>query len=139
MGKTNADIVTVALRGGNATASGGNMSTDHYRGDFSRWGAPFHGYLPARLRDRLDEVFRAGRISQVIYSYSTPIAWKDGDVWIIPDVRYSVITSTKHQTHLYRLRGQYIPADAGSSEYAQVLAGATVYTPGQGYRGSEVK
>lgn len=31
-----------------------------------------------------------------IYSYATPIAWRVGDKWFVPAVRYSVTTS-KHQ------------------------------------------
>ena len=37
-------------------------------------------------------------IDYVIYSYSTPIAWRRGDgEWAMPDAKYSV-TTTKHQT-----------------------------------------
>jgi hypothetical protein len=111
------------------------MSTDHYRPEFRRSYAPYYGYLPSRLRKILDERFRAGAISQVIYSYSTPIAWLDGDVWIVPDVRYSATTSTKHQSQLYRIRNdRYIPADAGMDEYMQVLKGLAEYSRGYGYK-----
>lgn len=136
--RTNEGMVTLALRGQSGVTTSGNMSTDHYRPGFTRYGAPYRGYLPERLARLLDTAFSEGRISQVIYSYSTPIAWRDGDTWIIPDVRYSATTSSKHQSQLYRLRGRYIPGDAGPDEYAQVLAGRAVYTPGAGYRGTGV-
>lgn len=124
---TNSDIVPAALRGEDAATYNGNFSTDHYRPGFTRYGAPYVGYLPPRLATILNQRFSAGAISQVIYSYSTPIAWKDGDVWIIPEVTYSATTSSKHQSELYRLHGRYIPGDAGMDEYLRVLEGHAVY------------
>jgi hypothetical protein len=133
--RTNSDMVTAALRGVNARTTSGAMSTDHYRPEFTRWAAPYSGYLPDRLIRILNEAFRQGRISQVIYSYSTPIAWRDGDTWIIPEVTYSQTTSSKHQSQLYRLPGRkYIPGDAGHSEYAQILSGEAVYEYREGDR-----
>lgn len=124
---TNADIVTHAQFGRDAVTTSGNMSTDAYRAGFSRAGAPYVGYLPRRLQGILHERFRAGAIVQVIYSYATPIAWLDAGCWIIPEVSYSVTTGGKHQSQLYRLRGEYIPRDAGLDEYMQVLNGRTRY------------
>ncbi len=83
------------------------------------------GYLPHYLTRIMRE--RGDSIVQVIYSYSTPIAWLDAGCWIIPDVTYSTTTSTKHQTHLWRLRGEYIPWDAGMDEYMRVLNGHARY------------
>lgn len=129
MGKTNYDIVPAAKAGKDAKTTTGNFSTDHYRREFPRMYAPYTGHLPARLERILHAAFREGRISQVIYSYSTPIAWLDGDTWIVPDVTYSATTSSKHQSQLWKLSNvKYVPWDAGQSEYAQILAGATVYT-----------
>lgn len=134
MAYTNEDIVKAALRGLNANNGRGTMSTDSYRAGFTRYGAPYTGQLPPRLAAILDARFRAGTIRQVIYSYATPIAWRDGDMWVIPEVTYSVTTSTKHQTHLYRIRGEYVPRDAGLDEYLQILSGATRYAFHDGAR-----
>lgn len=138
MGYTNHDIVTAALRGKNAATSTGNMSTDHYREGFTRYGAPYSGQLPPRLSLILDERFRAGAISQVIYSYSTPIAWLDGDTWVIPAVSYSITTSTKHQSQLYRLFSSVsvnltvkIPYDCGQDEYLRYVSGQMAYRNGR--------
>lgn len=123
--QTNAQIVALALAGMDGETTTGNMSTDSYRVGFSRR-LPFQGSLPSVWHEFLDWRFRAGRVAQVIYSYSTPIAWLDDEHgWIIPDVTYSVTTSTKHQSQLYRLRGRTIavPHDATEEDMRRVLAG----------------
>lgn len=142
---TNAGVVQAARLGRDARNSRGTMSTDAYRAGFTRSGAPYVGYLPERLRAILDARFREGAVVQVIYSYNTPIAWLDAGCWVIPEVRYSTTTSSKHQSPLWVLRGEYIPADAGLDEYMQVLNGATRYAfHGMGarrrsYRGTGVQ
>ena len=119
-------IIPAALRGRSETS--GAFSTDHYREGFTRYGAPYHGHLPPRLRTVLDERFRAGAIRQVIYSYSTPIAWLDGDVWVVPDVRYSITTSSKHQTHLWQLPNRRkVVWDTPLDEYLRVIADLMYY------------
>lgn len=133
---TNRDIVGLAIAGRNAKTATGNMSTDHYRPEFTRSVAPHCGYLPQRLRDILDASFRAGAIDQVIYSYSTPIAWRDNGQWIIPRVTYSQTTSSKHQSQLYRLsNAEYIPWDCSMEEYLRVIAGFMRYVPWNGAYG----
>lgn len=112
---TNADVVKHAMRGDSAKSSTGNMSTKPGEPRNS-WGS----WLP----DRLEAILRrnADEISQVIYSYNTPIAWKHGDRWITPAVSYTTTTSTKHQTHLYRLPNRVvIPADCGLNEYHDLI------------------
>lgn len=129
MGYTNYDIVTAALHGKDATTTTGNMSTDHYREGFPRYGAPYTGQLSRRLSEILSKRFRAGAIRQVIYSYSTPIAWLDGDTWVVPDARYSITTSSKHQSQLYRLPFIVsIPRDCGQNEYLRYISRQMVYT-----------
>ena len=59
-------------------------------------------------------------ITQVIYSYSTPIAWLDAGEWIVPDVRYSVTTG-KHQSYLSVLDYELVPWDCSKEEYLRVL------------------
>ena len=115
----NSGIVPAAMRGINATNGRGTFTTDTAPGN-----GLYLGYLPSKLRDILRERFRQGAVVQVIYSYSTPIAWLDAGAWIIPNVRYSATTSTKHQSQLYRLPGAIrIPWDEGMSGYMGLLNG----------------
>lgn len=130
---TNADIVPAALAGRNATATAtGSFSTEHYRPEFTRYGAPYVGLLPRRLAAILNERFAAGQVDQVIYSYSTPIAWHEHEhgIWIIPDVRYSATTSIKHQSQLYPLKGKRIPYDTPLDEYLRVVERKMEYWAG---------
>jgi len=54
----------------------------------------FYGRLPHKA---LLEAQRDGNsITYTVYSYRTPIAWKVGNVWKFPKVRYSNTTS-RHQ------------------------------------------
>lgn len=127
-------VVPAALAGRNLTSSA--FSTDHYREGFQRYGAPYFGRLPQRLRDVLDARFQAGAIRQVIYSYSTPIAWLDGDVWIVPSVRYSITTSSKHQTHLWQLPNRRtIVWDTPLDEYLRALDDRMYYGSGRTFPG----
>ena len=121
---TNNEIVPLAQRGVRAETATGNMSTE-----------PGHTYYGGCLPHRLQEAFRQmrGRISQTIYSYSTPIALCIDGVWIIPDVTYSATTSTKHQSQLWQLDGVCVPWDASLEEIERVIAGKMIYT-GKGYR-----
>lgn len=136
--RENAEVVTFAQRGVSGRSGKGNFSTDSYRPGFTRYGAPYTGQLPRPFARMLDEAFNEGRISQVIYSYSTPIAWHDTmHGWIIPDVRYSITTSSKHQTHLYRLHGRRIslPWDATPEDARRVLSGELIFSRGRTYPG----
>lgn len=131
----NADIVGCALRGEDAMTKNGNMSTDSFRPGFSRYGAPYTGSLPMPFQRILNAAFAAGTVTQVIYSYSTPIAWHDTDYgWIIPEVTYSPTTSTKHQTHLYRLHGRRVilPYDATQADGVRVMDGRMEFVRGTG-------
>ena len=131
--RTNADIVPFALRGVSAATTTHNMSTDHFRVGTTRTWAPYIGILPLRLVDILHQRFHAKAIRQVIYSYCTPIAWLDGETWVVPDVSYSATTSSKHQSQLWRLRDSVsIPWDCGIEEYQRVLEGHMVYSRGYG-------
>ena len=87
------------------------------------------GHLPKRLVAIFNEVIRRQKFVPTIYSYGTPIAWKDGDVWIIPHVSYSITTS-KHQSYLWQLRGAVrIPWDCGQEEYFAYRDGRSRFTP----------
>lgn len=76
------------------------------------------GYLPDRLRKIVMK--RADSITQVIYSYNTPIAWLDAGQWIVPQVRYSATTG-KHQSYLWPLHGEIIPWDCALNEYERIM------------------
>lgn len=76
------------------------------------------GHLPHNLRKIVME--RADSITQVIYSYNTPIAWLDAGQWIRPLVSYSVTTG-KHQGYLWALNYELIPWDCPLDEYMRVL------------------
>lgn len=134
---TNDRIVPAALSGADAQNARGSMSTDSYRVGFTRYGAPYVGSLPDVWQGILNAAFNAGRVSQVIYSYSTPIAWHDSEYgWIIPRVTYSPTTSTKHQTHLWRLHGRHIalPWDATPADAQRVMDGKMIFeTDRSGY------
>ena len=74
----------VAARMPFANSSGTFTGVVGYPGTF--------GELPAQYRAE----FPTRGVSYTIMSYDTPIAWLVGDVWTMPDVRYS-ITTTIHQ------------------------------------------
>ena len=115
----NAGIITAAMRGINAANGRGTFTTDTAPGN-----SLYLGYLPSKLKDILHKRFRQGAVVQVIYSYSTPIAWLDAGAWIIPNVRYSATTGTKHQSQLHRLPGAIcIPWDEGMNGYMGLLNG----------------
>lgn len=59
-------------------------------------------------------------IVQVIYSYSTPIAWLDAGQWVVPDVSYSV-TTARHQSYLWPLNYELVPWDCSMDEYMRVM------------------
>jgi hypothetical protein len=55
------------------------------------------GQLVPGIRDRFADDIRSGRVTFVVRSYATPIAWHvDGEGWIVPSTRYSRTTSA-HQ------------------------------------------
>lgn len=121
--QTNAQIVALALRGIEGETTTGNMSTEN------RAGLPYagsRGHLPAPWAQLYVERAQALAVLRVIYSYNTPIAWLDAEHgWIIPSVTYSPTTSSKHQTHLWRLGGttRYMPWDATAEDARRVLSG----------------
>lgn len=61
---------------------------------------PETGQLPdAHVRMLRAAMARYGALF-IVHSYSTPIAWRCGEYWVKPSVRYSVTTS-KHQGRIY--------------------------------------
>ena len=69
-------------------------------GSLAGWGAM--GWLPTEHADALLADHRKGRVTYIVWSYGTPIAWhatRRG--WVIPDVSYSRTTS-RHQGEVRR-------------------------------------
>ena len=130
---SNDDVMHRFLYGSNVTNRTGSFSAEHFSTEFPRVGAPYVGYLPHRLVGILNQRFRDGAIDAVVYSYSTPIAWRDNGVWIIPDVRYSTTTSGHQYRVRYATDSQQVPFDAGIEEYLAVVEGLILYSPN--YRG----
>lgn len=129
----NSNVVNFAMAARDAEGYG-NMSTVHAPGGLGYRGF-WVGHLPYRLARILHE--RRDHITQVIYSYSTPIAWLDDNIWIIPDVRYSA-TSGRHQSYLWRLSGYNrhsngyasrasVPFDISLRAYMRILDGKMYY------------
>ena len=132
---TNAQIIGCALRGEDAQTTTGNMSTEKVTHNYIGY---YAGKLPKVWRHVLSNAELAGRISQVIYSYSTPIAWHDSQYgWIVPAVTYSPTTSSRHQTHLYKLRvpRTYLPYDATPEDAQRVLDKKMYFTDKRSYAG----
>lgn len=71
-------------------------------------GSMFTGRLPEMYLADFRDASTADDF-YVVTSYATPIAWHANGVWFVPDVRYSVTTSGKHQSRLY----QATPRHAG--------------------------
>lgn len=91
----------------------------------------YRGYLPQSLQELMDA--RRATIDYVVYSYGTPIAWRDAGVWVQPAVSYSVSTA-KQQGMLYRLRPVFIPRDCSLEEYTRTLEGLQRFS---GWAGSD--
>lgn len=123
----NSNVVNFANADMNADGYG-NM---HTRNSADMFAVPT-GHLPYRLADVLRKRFHAKHVTQVIYSYGTPIAWLDDDLWIIPEIKYSITTS-KHQGYLYRLTGKTrrVEWDTPMDEYLRVLEGKMYYASGR--------
>lgn len=128
MGYTNSSIVPAAIRGDDRETQNGNMSTVNRRGRRYIGGT---GQMPQAWARLLSDRAEVGAVTQIIYSYSTPIAWRDSEYgWIIPRVTYSVTTSAKHQCHLYQLpggRNLAMPWDATPEDAQRVLDGRMLF------------
>lgn len=122
-------IPTCAARGIDAQGYG-SLSTRSTPEGIRRGGYQT-GHLPRRLAAIMRE--RADSIVQVIYSYSTPIAWLDAGAWIIPDVSYSPTTG-KHQSYLWSLSARVsVPRDVSLQGYMRLLNGQDLYSGGKLY------
>lgn len=120
--QTNAQIISLAIRGIEGETTTGNMSTEN-RGGLSYYGS--RGYMPRAWSAFYGERAKERAVLTVIYSYNTPIAWLDREHgWIVPVVSYSPTTSSKHQSLLHRLpnvRRVLVPWDATSEDLERVM------------------
>ena len=69
-------------------------------GSLTGWGVT--GRLPTEHADALLADHRKGRVTYIVWSYGTPIAWHAVDTgWTVPDVRYTATTG-RHQGEVRR-------------------------------------
>ena len=131
--RTNSDIPRLAIKGETATTRTGSFSTTaNPRG----WDIT-QGWLTRRLAGNIAELARAGRITQIIESYRTVIAFKLDGQWIRIDDTHSTTTSCKHETTLYVLpRAVDCPKDATVEELTRIAAGLMTYHRGFGKIGT---
>lgn len=134
---SNADVVNIVNYGGDAENGRGSFWGT---GSPSRFTRANRGYIPEKVGQALDTAAdNHGGIDAIIYSYATPIAVKIAGVWLVPDVRYSATTSTKHATHLWKLGNvAYLPADASAEDVENIIAGYVVYDRWNGMRRGNV-
>lgn len=99
-GLTNPQVVAAARAGRFGINGGENYQTypvDDFRARYG-YTAPHLGWMPDSWVRIFRERYGMGKVSQVLVSFGTTIAWKDADYgWIMPDVSYSVITTIHHQ------------------------------------------
>lgn len=132
-GLTNERIVNAARAGRfgiNKRESFQTYPVDTFRARFG-YLAPHLGWMPRSWQRIYRERYSAGKVLQALVSFETTIAWKDADYgWIMPDVNYSPITSSKHQGPAYRLYAtrHAMPYDATLEDARRVLAGELVFT-----------
>lgn len=133
MAITHYDIAAYANRG--EFASSGNLSTNpggqrrYSRGMFSG------SWMPDGLANALEALAADGlTANQTIHSFSTPIAMRFGDVWIMNHDNYSARTSAQ----IGKLRGSYrheglagrierVPGDISAEELRRVIDGKMRY------------
>lgn len=132
-GLTNDEVVTAAREGRHGHNGRVSFQTYPVDGFSARFGysAPHIGWMPESWENIYRERFGAGKVSQVLVSFQTTIAWLDADYgWIMPDVTYSTITSSKHQSPGGRLLATRpaMPADATLEDARRVLSGELVFT-----------
>lgn len=59
------------------------------------------GQLSPELQTSIRVLAAEGKLRYIVYSYATPIAWRDTEgVWYTPAEKYSVTTS-KHQSKIF--------------------------------------
>lgn len=72
-----------------------HISTRNLRGFYARQSMALNrdSWLPNSDAVNLQDAFATSGLIYVIFSFDTPIAWQNGNQWVIPDVRYSQRTS----------------------------------------------
>ena len=127
MGRTNYDVARAARAGETMQSATGNFWTEDVSARNYFHAGGWHG---PRIREILNA--RAPFITQIVGSYGTIIAWKDSGRWVMVDRTYSITTSSKHLSTLYKLDAMYIPSDCGLDEYTRQLDGHMAYSRGWG-------
>lgn len=62
---------------------------------------PHGGRMSQADRNDMINVSKLYGIDYVVYSYATPVAYRDGrGIWHMPDAGYSMATKTKHLSNL---------------------------------------
>lgn len=92
----NDKLAQTVARGEGFTAGGRAYGQPNVRGEGNPDYVERGSLRSESARDTLAECRKAG-IEYVIYSYSTPIAWKSGGVWYVVSEKFSPST-TKHQS-----------------------------------------
>lgn len=126
-GLSNSEVVRHILWDSNAESSTGNLwgYGEAWRARQKRLNV---GYIPEKVAKSLQAVAdNLGGVSGIIYSYGTPIAVRIDNMWLVPDVKYSATTSSKHQSQLYILNPRYLPWDASEDDVYDILNGYVKY------------
>lgn len=125
-GLTNEQVVNAAI-----ARREGHNGRDSFSTEPGDWYslAPV-GRMPKPWATAFRERFYARKVVHILFSFSTPIAWLDADYgWVMPAVRYSQITSSKHQSPAWRLDAarHYLPWDATADDARRVLSGELMF------------
>ena len=125
---TNSDIYRYALKGKEAQTRTRAMRTIPQPNSFD---IP-RGWLTERMYENLVTLALSKRLDQVIFSYSTVVAFKLSGEWLLIDDNHSPTTG-RHISTLWNLNARRVPHDASLEELERVAAGLMRYT-GTGYR-----
>ncbi|QIG58549.1 hypothetical protein SEA_HUBBS_118 [Microbacterium phage Hubbs] len=139
-GLTTAQVIAAARAGREGVSKSYNIQTyavDDFRARYGYSGAPV-GRMPESWARIFRERYGLGKVSQVLISFQTAIAWKDADYgWVMPNVTYSIITTTKHQgparggwnnPGLGDIVSPAMPWDATLDDARRVLSGELIFT-----------
>lgn len=135
-GITNPEVVAAA-RAGREGYNGRRSFSTYPIESFHGYATPAIGWMSRSWERILRERFGAGKVTQLLISFETTIAWNDVDYgWIMPDVSYSIITTVHHQGMSragWNRAGlgamePAMPWDATIEDARRVLSGELVFT-----------
>lgn len=138
-GLTTAQVIAAARAGREGISKSLNIHTypvDSFRARYGYSGAPV-GRMPKSWAAAFRARYGAGKVTQVLVSFQTAIAWRDEDYgWVMPDVTYSIITTIRHQgparggwnnPGLGDIVSPAMPWDATPEDAARVLSGELIF------------